>query len=83
MHVFEGEVPRFMTINYQTRYGVMHLERVREDGVAELHSLQTEAMMLYAPINTLSNPIVSLHEGRIVICYLIVRRSHSGRETGS
>ena len=49
---------------YQTRYGMMRLDRVREDGVAELHSLQTEALLLYAPITTLSNPVVNLYESR-------------------
>ena len=42
----------------------MRLDRVREDGVAELHSLQTEALLLYAPITTLSNPVVNLYESR-------------------
>lgn len=62
MYVFEGEVPRCMTINYQTRYGMMRLDRIREDGVAELHSIQTDALLLYAPITTLSNPIVTMCE---------------------
>ena len=51
-----------MTINYQTRYGMMRLDRIREDGVAELHSIQTDALLLYAPITTLSNPIVTMCE---------------------
>ena len=50
MRVFAGTVPPGVTVEYATRYGVMRLRRVREDGMGELQAVKG-TMMLFAPIN--------------------------------
>ena len=61
MRVFAGTVPPGVTVEYATRYGVMRLRRVREDGMGELQAVKG-TMMLFAPINGLGKPSVVLEE---------------------
>ena len=61
MRVFAGTVPPGVTVEYATRYGVMRLRRVREDGMGELQAVKG-TMTLFAPINGLGKPSVVLEE---------------------
>ena len=61
MRVFAGTVPPGVTVEYATRYGVMRLRRVREDGMGELQAVKG-TMMQFAPINGLGKPSVVLEE---------------------
>lgn len=61
MRVFAGTVPPGVTVEYATRYGVMRLRCVREDGMGELQAVKG-TMTLFAPINGLGKPSVVLEE---------------------
>lgn len=65
MCVFRETVPQGVAVDYQTRYGVMRLRRVRADGMGELQA-EKGSMTLFAPINGLGKPSVVLEEERVV-----------------